>query len=238
MDYQVIIDGVFEVIKEKGFKKESYEGGEYFSNGEKAFMIDFDEQKSLISLKSAKLEEGEGVDWSVLSSWLMEQNATDADKSSIKNDFVESIMETLGAKASTSAVKKVEMPSKKKNADTIDIESFTARFLNMFPEFKDAYKQNVTAYGEFLYDTYFSEYGVKAMEKVLNDSNKRRTVKYFELLNTAYSHGEKSVATTIAFSIFGSDFVKDAKYEKHINAELEKHPHLYTAVRNVKSILS
>ena len=31
---------------------------------------------------------------------------------------------------------------------------------------------------------------------------------------------------------------KDAKYEKHINAELEKHPHLYTAVRNVKATLS
>ena len=85
--YQVITDGVFEALKDKSYKLETFEKGEYFSNGEKAFMIDYDEEKSLISLKTAILEEGEGVEFKELSSWLMGEDATDRDLLSIKNDL-------------------------------------------------------------------------------------------------------------------------------------------------------
>jgi len=117
--YQVVTDGVFEVLKEKGYKLETFEKGEYFANGEKAFMIDYNDEKSLISLKTALLEEGEGVEFKELSSWLMGEDATERDLLSIKNDFVDTTLENIGAKQSSTGVKKVEMPSKKKKADTI-----------------------------------------------------------------------------------------------------------------------
>ena len=154
-NYQLIIDGIFEVLKAKEFKKETFEGGEYFTDGKKAFMVDYDDEKQLISLKTALLEEGEGVEWKELSSWLMGEDATERDKESIKNDFADSVLEQLGAKAGVKGVQKVEMPSKKKNADSIDIESFAARFLSIFPAHKDEYKANVSKYGEFLYDDFF-----------------------------------------------------------------------------------
>ena len=113
------MDGIFNVLKDKGFKKESFEKGEYLTNGKKAFLVDYDEDKKLIYLKTAQLEEDKGVEWSEVSSWLFDENTEDRDKETIKNDFCDSCLEQIGAKAGVRGIKKVEMPSKKKKADTI-----------------------------------------------------------------------------------------------------------------------
>lgn len=237
-NYQLIFDGVFSAIKDKNFKIESFDGGEYFSDGKKAFMIDYDDDRKLILLKAATLEEGHGVEWSEISSWLMDEDAADRDKESIKNDFCDTVLEQIGAKASVTGIKKVEMPSKKKNADSIDVESFSARFLAMFPSNKTAYKENISKYGEFLYDAFYSEYGVKELQNVFEEGNKRHISKYFELLNLAYVNGEKSVASLVVYTIICGNLFSDKPYEKEIQQQLEKHVHLNTAVRNAKAILS
>ena len=236
-NYQLIIDGIFEVLKAKEFKKETFEGGEYFTDGKKAFMVDYDDEKQLISLKTALLEEGEGVEWKELSSWLMGEDATERDKESIKNDFADSVLEQLGAKAGVKGVQKVEMPSKKKNADSIDIESFAARFLSIFPAHKDEYKANVSKYGEFLYDDFFSKAGVAELQNVLAEGNKRHISKYFELLNLSYVNGEQNVAATIIYSILCGISFSDKPYEKEMELQLQKYPHLNTALRNAKAVL-
>lgn len=237
-NYQVIFDGIFNVLKDKGFKKESFEKGEYLSNGKKAFLVDYNEDKKLIYLKSAQLEEDKGVEWSEVSSWLFDENTEDRDKETIKNDFCDSCLEQIGAKAGVRGIKKVEMPSKKKKADTIDVESFSARFLAMFPEYKDAYKENVSKYGEFMYDDFFSKYGVEAIKKVFDEGNKRHVSKYFELLNLAYVSGDEAVASTVVYSIFATIMFSEKNYEREIDGELEKLPYLKNAVRHTKSVLS
>ena len=236
-NYKIISDGIYEVLKSKNFKIETYEKGEYFSDGKKAFMVDYDDEKQLISLKTALLEEGEGVNWKELSSWLMGEDATDRDKESIKNDFTDSVLESIGAKAGVRGVQKVEMPSKKKNADSIDSESLAARFLAIFPNHKDEYKQNVSKYGEFLYDDFFRKAGVEELQNVLEEGNKRHISKYFELLNLAYINGEKSVAATVVYTIICGTLYSEKPYEKEIELQLQKYKHLNTAVRNAKAVL-
>lgn len=235
--YKVITDGVFKVLKDKNFKIEKFEKGEYFTDGSKAFIIDYDDEKKLIILKTALLQEGEGVDWSVLSSWLMDENAEDRDKISIKNDFCDAVLETLGIKASVGGMKKVEMPSKKKKADSIDMESFSARFLAICPDCKEAYKENVLKYGEFLYDDYFRKYGVEEMKKLANEGNNRKVSKYFELLNSAYVNGENNVAATVVYSILCEAVYTEPSLEKVIDLQLEKFPYLRTAMFNARKIL-
>lgn len=235
--YQVIIDGVFDALKDKNFKVENFEKGEYFTNGEKAFMIEFDDAKSLISLKSATLEEGEGVEFKEISSWLLGEDATDRDKQSITNDFVDTALENLGAKATVSGVKKVEMPSKKKKADSVDIESFTARFLAICPDHKDEYKQNILDYGEFLYDDFFKKNGVLELENVLNEGNARHISKYFEWLNVGFSNGEQTVRATVVYSILCTALMSESKNKKQIEAQLEKFAYLNVAVKNTMDIL-
>lgn len=237
-NYQIITDGIFNVLKEKNFKIEKFDKGEYFSDGKKAFMIDYDDEKQLISLKTAVLTEGEGVDWKELSSWLMGEDANDRDKESIKNDFCDSVLEQLGAKASVTGVKKIEMPSKKKNADSIDIESFSARFLAVFPNHKDEYKQNVAKYGEFLYDNFFSKAGVEELANVFEEGNKRHISKYFDLLNLAYVNGDQNVSSTVVYTIICGRLYSEKSYEKEIDNQLEKYPYLSTAVRHAKKILA
>lgn len=237
--YKVIIDGVFGVLKDKGFKIEKFENGEYFTDGKKAFIIDYDDEKSLIVLKTALLEEGEGVNWTVLSTWLMDESATDRDKEGIKNDFCDAVLESLGIKASVSGMKKVEMPSKKKKAETIDIESFSARFLAVCPDCKEAYKENVLKYGEFLYDDFFRKYGVSELKKLVDEANNRKISKYFELLNTAYINGDNKVAATVLYSIL-CEAVYNSDSEnlvKVIDLQLEKFSYLRTALFNAKKIL-
>ena len=235
--YKVITDGVFEVIKPKNFRVETFDKGEYFTDGQKAFMIDYDKEKTLISLKFALLEEGEGVDFKELSSWLMDENATEQDMLSIKNDFCDSVLENLGAKPTATGVQKIEMPSKKKNADSIDTESFAARFLAIYPAHKDAYKENVSKYGEFLYDDFFSKYGVLELQNALKDGTKRQISKYFELLNLAYTNGEKNVASTVIYAIICRTLLSDKPCEREMALQLEKYPHLNKAVANAKAIL-
>lgn len=235
--YQLITDGIFEVLKSKGYKQENYEEGEYFANGEKAFKISYNDEKEMISLNTAVLQEGEGVEFRELSSWIMPADATEKDMISIKNDFVDTVLENLGQKATVTAVKKVEMPTKKKNADSMDIDSFTARFLALFPEFKGDYKENIMKYGEFLYDDFYRNYGVLCIAKVFDDGNKRPISKYFELLNLAYTSGEQTVSTTVVYSIICERLFSEKSYEKEMEPQLQKYPHLYKAVLNAKNIL-
>ena len=235
--YQVIVDGVFEALKDKNFKIETFEKGEYFTNGEKAFMIDFDDAKSLICLKTATLEEGEGVEFKEISSWLMGEDATDRDKQSITNDFVETALEAIGAKATVTGVKKVEMPSKKKKADSIDVESFSARFLAICPAHKDEYKQNILQYGEFMYDDFFKKNGVAELEYVLNEGNARHISKYFEWLNVGFNNGDQPVRATVVYSILCTALLENSKNKKQIEAQLEKYKYLNAAVKNAMEIL-
>lgn len=237
-NYKIITDGVYEVLKSKNYKIEKFEKGEYFTDSKRAFMIDYNEDKKLIVLKTAVLQEGEGVDWREISSWLFDENSDDKDKNGIKNDFCDSVLESLGDKASVAGMKKVEMPSKKKKADTIDMESFSARFLDICPQDKEAYKKNVATYSEFLYDTFFKEYGVKAVQEVIAEGNARKTSKFFELLNTSYINGEKNVASTIVYTILCGTLYSSNPCEKEIDKQLEKFPYLATAIRNAKKILS
>ena len=235
--YQLITEGVFDALKAKGYKRENYEEGEYFADGKKAFKISYNEEKEMISLNSADLKEGESVEFKELSSWLLQTAATESDMTSIKNDFVDTVLENLGEKASVAGIKKVEMPTKKKNADTIDIESFTARFLAIFPEYKNEYKENIVKYGEFLYDDFYKNYGVLCIAKVFDEGNKRHISKYFELLNLAYTNGEQTVATTVVYSIICERLNSEKSYEKEMETQLQKFPHLNRAVTTVQNIL-
>ncbi len=235
--YQLITNGVFDALKEKGFKSENYDEGEYFADGKRAFKISYNDEKEMISLQTATLQEGEGVEFKELSSWVMPSDANERDMTSIKNDFVDTVLETLGSKASVTGVKKVEMPSKKKNADSIDVESFTARFLALFPDYKGEYKENIVKYGEFLYDDFYRNYGVLCLAKVFDEGNKRHISKYFELLNLAYTSGESTVATTVVYSIICERLYSEKSYEKEIELQLQKFPHLSKAVSTARKIL-
>ncbi len=235
-NYSLILDTVSALLKEKGFNFVEDDGVSYYSNGQHAVRIEYAEESKQIALQHAVLTEGKGVDWKVASSWLFTEESTEKDQMSIANDFCDSILGFLGLKASA-AVGGVDLPSKKKSVETIDIESFTARFLAIYPAYKETYKENVAKYGEFFYDAFFSQYGVTEFVTALKNGNKKQISKLFELFGTAYNKGDMTVTTTVVYTIICGALLKEPALEEDTFSYLEKYKFLKTACVNTLKLL-
>lgn len=235
-DYRIITDKVGKTLADKGYKLAKDGLLEYFTNGSRAFSVDYDDSSKLISLKTAVLEEEQGVDFKTLSSWLLEAGSSDADKESIANDFAETVLTALGAKKSASA--QIDMPSKKKNAQSVDMESFTARFLAVYPAHKQAYKDNVATYSSFMFDSFFAQYGVGELKNALKQDNKKSVAKIISLLNDAYINGESDVVTVVLYTILTGALLDDEQAAQTAYKHMEKYPYLSKATAMMLSVMS
>lgn len=233
--YKPILDAINNFVSEKGFRFVKDDLIEYYSDDKRAFTIDYDNKGSLINLKYAMLEEGEDVNWKTVSSWLFNEGSNEQDLKSITNDFCDSISELLGEKAST--VLSVDMPTKKKNVETVDMENFTARFLTIFPQHKEQYKENVTKYNEFMYDMFFSEFAVNELKDALSKNNKKQITKILNLLSDAFINGDSTVSTTVIYTIMAGILINNNDIEVQLNEYFEKYPYLKRATTNMIKLL-
>ncbi|MGN0114160.1 MAG: hypothetical protein ACI396_02420 [Acutalibacteraceae bacterium] len=237
--YSLIIDAVEKTMSEKGITLNTdSEDINFYTDGKRAFRITYDEKQKLVKLEFALLKEGEGVDFKTVSSWLFDDNSTEGDAKSIGNDFSDTVLEQLGEKATAQGVRKVEMPSKDKNAETVTIDSFTARFLAVFTAYKPDYVKNVSDYGEFMYDKFYTEFGVKALRDTMESNNKKQINKMFELLNNCYVIGDSATCTTIVCCIIVPAIIDDEKLKRDVMVHLEKYTFLTQAVNSVLQLLS
>lgn len=237
--YSVIVDAVEKTMSENGIVPNTdSENITFYSDGKRAFRIGYDEKQKLIKLEFAVLKEGEGVDFKTVSSWMFDENSTESDANSIGNDFSDTVLEQLGEKATAQGVRKVEMPSKDKNAETVTIDSFTARFLAVFTAYKPEYVKNVSDYGEFMYDKFYTEFGVKALRDTMSSNNNKQIHKMFELLNNCYVIGDSATSTAIVCCIIVPAIIDDEKLKRDVMVHLEKYTFLSQAVSSVLQMLS
>ena len=236
--YPLLIEIVEKTMSEKGIVMNTdSEDINYYSDGKRAFRIKYDDGEKLVKLDFAVLKEGENVRFRTVSSWMFDDNSTESDAQSIGNDFSDTVLEQLGEKATAQGVRKVEMPSKDKNAETVTVDSFTARFLAVFTAYKPDYVKNVSDYGEFMYDKFYTEFGVKALCDTMSGGNKKQINKMFELLNNCYVIGDSATCTTIVYCIIVPAIIDDEKLRRDVMVCLEKYTHLTRAVNSVLSIL-
>ena len=237
--YSAIVDAVEKTMNEKGIVLNTdSEDISYYSDGKRAFRIVYDEKDKLVKLEFAVLKEGKGVDFKTVSSWMFDDNSTEDDANSIGNDFSDTVLEQLGEKATAQGIRKVEMPSKDKNAETVTIDSFTARFLAIYTEYKPDYVQNVSDYGEFMYDKFYTEFGVKAFRDTMSSNNKKQIHKMFELLNNCYVIGDSATGGVIVCRIIVPAIIDDEKLRRDVMVHLEKYTFLAQAVNSVLQLLS
>ena len=236
--YSVVTDLVTKTLNDNKFELKNDDGFEYYTNGSNAFAIEYNEADKQIALKHAVLKEGEGVTFKTVSYWLLDENATERDMTSIGNDFSDTVLEQLGVKATAKGLNKVELPSKNKDAETVNIEAFTARFLSIFPAYKEDYKTNVSTYGEFMYDAFFKEVGPKVVCDVVKSGNKKQVAKCFDLLNSCYVIGDQAVNSTIVCCILANAVINDESIKKDMETYLEKYNHLNLAYFHVMRVLS
>lgn len=224
------------VLEDKNFKKQTANGIEFYSNGERAISIIFDEKKDLFILRQAEVKEDSDIVWLELAHWLFDSES-ESDARSIGRDFNDTIKSALGVKAKGRSTADVAIPSKEVSGDHMKMDAFVGKFLVVYPQFKDAYKENVTNNGEFLYDDFFNKTAVPTLKEVLKAGNKKQCEKIIGLLNDSYLNGDTAVVTTVTYTILAGTFIDEPHLWEVAENYMDKSQYLKTSGKAMLDLL-
>lgn len=218
------LNGLFE---EQGFKPENG----LFKNKTKAVKISYDEARQSYLLAAADIdEEGNVGDFAELSSWLFDDSQTEADAEAVGIDFTDTLRKSLGLKARAVVGAAVELPTAEKGT-SIKIAGFTKKVLDVYPQFKDSYKEHITKYGNFLYLHFFGETLVLQIKETMKQNNKKSRKKLFEMLENAYINGDKETVNA-AVSVLAAAAFNDEQVRAAIDEMLSPNLHFKTSFDN------
>ena len=195
--YNTIIGELENFIKEQGF--EIQQDGSYL-NETKRFLIEYDENTKLYNLM---LSEAEGEpEYAAVSSWSFDDERGEGEAKTIAGDFLDTLRTKLGVAVNRRALSgNVPLPKRSSSGQTPDVSAFCQRVLAVFPKYKDAYRDHVAKYGEFLYLKFFSETITVEIREALDSRNKKQLKKYFETLSEMYIEGDRNVQNAISVII-------------------------------------
>ncbi len=227
--YDKLVELLDPFFKEVGLK--SAEGDIFLKDGFAA-KIDYNEEAGILELKGAKPKEGEQLEFITLSQYLFDASHTERDLKSVAIDFEETLRVELGVKKSYGETRKIAMPTKAGIGETPTIEAFTKVFLDVCPQYRDAYKEMMAEYNSFLYVDFYKKYGVERMLELARGGkeNAKALAKFLNFLNKHYVEGDKSVAATITTIIFAGAFYNQAElYKEAVLPKLQEFPYLSKA---------
>lgn len=170
-------------------------------------IVEYNSDEKKIKLLGSADEKAKPDDCKQLSLWLLDTSLHDEkDVHSVANDFADS-MEKAFAKAKTKNISDVKLPHSvsknqaKSGVANYDTQTLANRFVMIYPEYKDALKQNLLDYGEFLAVDFSEKYIVPKMLDVLQNGNKLQQKKLFGMLNDIYEDGLNEVQDIISVVI-------------------------------------
>lgn len=85
-----------------------------------------------------------------------------------------------------------------------DPNTLASKLCLVFPEIRDAYKENVATYGEFLAEEFFINYAAPAVVSAIKANNPQTMKKMFQTLNEIYEDGTNDTQSLIAVTILGN----------------------------------
>ncbi len=201
----IILEVLAPVIEAKSFTRQGEEC--VYVNATHAFRITYDSAKHIYLLDVAKLVEGGEAEFYNVSSYLFDDSSTEKDARSVGGDFLDCLNNELGIQRSASLRKKdVALPSKATGEGTPGMEAFTNRFLTIFPEFKDKYKDDVARYNGFMFDNFYSTVAPTVIKRTIDTNNKKHFTKLVNMLDEYYVEADNEVQSTIMYSIIGETF--------------------------------
>ncbi len=209
-----------------------------YKNDKKVVAVEYSDERQMYVLKTADIDEEGKFDLVEVSSWLFDdsQNAKDAEAVGI--DFTSTLKSQLGIKhtRSSALANAIDLPTASKDG-TYNITAFTKKMLDVFPALKDDYKAHVAVYGNFLYLNFFGEKLVPQIKSILIENNKKNVKKLFDVLDTAYLHGDRDTVNTIV-AVVSAACVNDPKAKENAFAALGDNKHFIDAVNNFLPVLS
>jgi len=228
-----------EFLSLQGFVAEGNTVG-YFKNDKKSIKIFYDEGKSQFVLQCADFsEDSVKGEYHIISSWLFDESHSSKDTTIIAEDFTLCLSEELGiVKSKVKKSGKVALPSKAELGETPGIEAFTQKFLALFPQYKDEYKNHVALYGEFLYLDFLKKTAVVKLHELAMDksANKKQLAKYFIMLGEMYTDGDKTVSNVIVGVVIAGAFKDDLSLFESCYEFMDECPYIKNAGRHILAL--
>lgn len=208
--YRLMDKTLSENIKELEFKRMKTGENELGYKSEKGlFRVVYDAKSNIMSLDVSYEDKGEDTAYETISKSLFELELADEKECrSFANEISDEIHSLFAARKKVN-LDKIKMPkavsrSKAKNGViSYDVDSLANRFGVLYPDLKDAIKQNISDYGEFLPETFFAETGNKRVMDVIKNGSEAERKKLFKMLNEIYEDGTNEVQDIIGVTILG-----------------------------------
>ena len=226
--FDEIIAHLQPLFDEHGFKKNDNAQGVYL-NDKTAVRIKYDESRTMFTLETAAIADGESVNFAEISGWLFDGDHDSKDAAVIAEDFQNNIKAELGIKTEGMITsREVRLPEKNTAGTVPGVEALARRFMDIFPQYKDTYKADMEKYGEFMYHNFFKNTAAVKLRELSSDpkSNKKHLVKLLTLLNEMYAEGDTNVSNTIAYTIIGGAFRGDTTLFDSITEHYDDLPYI------------
>lgn len=228
--YENVIAEMKPFLDEQGFKL--LENGS-FSNNAKNIRVNYDEARQMYALSVADISPDDNTlgDYREINAWLFDDSQIAKDATSVGIDFTASLRKELGIKNKrNSAALDIELPTASKS-DTMNVTGFTKKMLDVFPTLKDAYKEHVALYGNFLYINFFGEHLVSCYKELLSTHSKKQIRKLYDVLSVAYIKGDKETVNIMVALLCAASYQDDA-ITAEIRAMLDENKHFLASFDN------
>ena len=141
----------------------------------------------------------------------------DRDAKSLANEIKDVIDSNYGKKArKEAAAKKAPATVSKsavKNGMSYDANTLANKIAAMYPELKEAYKDNFTKYDEFLPEDFFVNYANRSIMGTLRSNDPKEIKKLMKILSEIYENGTNDVQDLVVVTILG-DLESEGLVEK------------------------
>jgi hypothetical protein len=179
-------------------------------NGDEAY-VDFTKDDITIRLLShdnlldVTEKAGEGDFVKVESNLLDLEIYEDRDIKSLSNEICETVSSSYGKKAHQAVKKAPQTISKSaaKNGTEYDANTLASRISTLYPELKDAYKENFQTYDEFLGEDFFVNHANKYVMDTIRSNDAQTMKKLFKILSDIYENGSNDVQDLVVVTILG-----------------------------------
>ena len=128
------------------------------------------------------------------------------DIKSLCNEICDTVSTSYGKKARQVATKKAPQTISKsaaKNGTEYDANTLASRIATLYPELKDAYKENFQTYDEFLGEDFFVNHANKYIMETIRGNDKQQMKKLFKILSDIYENGSNDVQDLVVVTILG-----------------------------------
>ncbi|MBQ7740814.1 MAG: hypothetical protein IJT65_06250 [Eubacterium sp.] len=205
--FRLIDKNLTKTNEELGFKKTAEEESAVVYTSDKgSYRLNYDSESSILAFECSYDEGGE---YNTISRSLLDtESIDDREVKSLSNDVVEDVEKLFKTNKKVN-IEKVKMPKgvsrgkAKSGILSYDVDSLANRFGVLYPEYKEAIKENIAEYGEFLPETFFKEVGNEKILGVIKNGSEAEWKKLFKALNEVFEDGTNEVQDIIGVTILG-----------------------------------